>query len=149
VSGGEFTAEWVGADTGGISVKPHAVWCEGDRRLKITAVRGETGVGLLVYPVRSLNLEAYQVFDPGLDTVLRPGAALAGRWVREKQIVAYQSDSGTVRLDSTANGLGGKFTVRMRGLNNPNDTVRVTGHFGGLVLDPCLNKAPTPSGPPG
>lgn len=148
VAGGDFTAEWTGADSGGISVRPHAVWCEGDKRLKVTAVRGDVGVGLLIYPSGALKPGTFPVFDPGIDSAKRPGVAFAGRWVKNKQVVAFQSDSGDIALDSTATGFSGKFTVRLKGLNN-NDTVRMSGHFGRITLDPCLNPAPTSPGRPG
>lgn len=144
--GGELTAEWLGSDTGGISARPHAVWCKGDNRIKITAVRGDVGLGLLIYPNRKLLGTEIPVFDPGIDSAVRPGVAFAGRWVRSKQVVAFQSDSGSLQFDSSETGLSGKFTVRLKGLNS-SDTLRMSGHFGRVNLEPCLNDTTPPAGP--
>lgn len=143
---GELTVEWIGADTGGLSARPLAVWCERDNRLKLTAVKGETGVGLLVYPSGALGPGDFPAFDPGLDSAVRPGVAFATRWVSKKAVAAYQSDSGGLEVTRGSTGLGGTFTVRLRGLNNT-DTVRMTGHFGGLTPERCAADS-APPGPP-
>lgn len=135
----EFTAEWIGADTGGLSVRPSGVWCERDSALKVTAVKGDLGVGVVIYPIGQLKTGHYPVFDPGLDSMKRPGAAFAVRWVDDKHVAAYQSDSGGIDFSTGSTGLSGKFTVRMRGLDNT-DTVRMTGHFGGFEQVPCADS---------
>jgi hypothetical protein len=143
---GELTVEWLGADTGGLSTRPHAIWCERDGRFKLTATKGDIGVGIVIYPKGLLRPGPVSVFDPGLDSVVRPGVAIAGRWVGDKAVAAFQSDSGSLELTQGATGLGGTFGVRLRGLNST-DTVRMTGHFGGVTPEACPNDS-TPSGPP-
>jgi hypothetical protein len=140
---GEFTVEWLGADTGGISTAPVSAWCRGDTVLKVIATRGEDGVGVAVFPAAEPEPGSYPIFDPVADSVRsRPGAFIGSRWLDDKSVVAYQSDSGSVVLTREATGLAGTFTVRMHGVNS-SDTIRMTGHFGGVTPGPCPTD-PTP-----
>jgi hypothetical protein len=144
---GELTVEWLGADTGGISTAPRAVWCRGDTVLKIVATKGEEGVGVALFPTAEPEPGAYAIFDPVADSVrLRPGASVASRWVRDKNVAAYQGDSGSVTLTKEATGLAGTFSVRLHGVNS-SDTIRMTGHFGGIGPGPCPTD-PTPARAP-
>lgn len=146
--GGELTAEWLGSDTGGISGKPSTAWCRSDTMLKLFVTKGEDGVGVAIFPPDSLTPGSYPVFDVLVDSVRpRPGVTVAGRWVDDKTVAAYQSDSGSLDLTREPTGLAGRFTVRLHGVNSA-DTVRMTGHFGGITpgacpSDPRPAKAPT------
>lgn len=145
---GELTVEWLGADTGGLSAKPVAQWCAGDTALKITATKGEAGVGLLILPAAEPEIGEYTVFDPLVDsTRVRPGMIVGSRWVDDKTVVAYQSDSGLLTLNREPTGLSGRFTVRMHDLNRA-DTVRMTGHFGGITPGACPGAPAAPNAPP-
>lgn len=144
---GELTVEWLGSDTGGLSTAPRVVWCRGDSILKIIATKGEDGVGVAIFPVAEPAPGAYAIFDPVSDsTRVRPGASIASRWIDDKTVAAYQSDSGSLTLSREATGLAGTFTVRLHGVNST-DTVRMTGHFGGITPGPCPTD-PTPAKAP-
>ncbi len=145
---GELTVEWLGADTGGISTAPRTVWCRGDTVLKIVATKGEDGIGVALFPTMEPVPGAYDIFDPVADSVRRrPGAVVASRWVRDKNVAAYQGDSGSVSLTREPTGLAGTFAVRLHGVNS-GDTIRMTGHFGGITPGPCPTD-PTPARAPG
>jgi hypothetical protein len=133
--GGELTAEWVGTDSGGISVKPTVIMCEREGRLTITAIKGDLGLGLVLYPANGLTRGKMPIVDPAVDTST-PRAVMAARWIKEKAVVGYQSDTGLLILNSTVNGLGGTFSARLRGLN-ATDTISLTGHYGRLNPEPC------------
>src|SRR5918992_1340512 len=57
--GGRLDARWAGSDTGQISVPAAAEWCDGQRRLEIRAIGGDTGVALAIYPNVVLSPDTY------------------------------------------------------------------------------------------
>jgi hypothetical protein len=144
---GEFTAEWIGADTGGLTTRPVARWCEQARRMDVTAIREDVGIALAFYlpaapgPASPPGEVLVPVFDPGIDTAQPPAVAVASRWFSQKVVAAYQSDSGSVSLSTVKGLISARFGVRLRSLNGE-DTVRMTGHFGGVTLNGCPAEAP-------
>lgn len=133
----ELTAEWVGADTGGINVSPKVTWCASDTLLTVLGMKGDGGLGLAILTTAGPDPGTYPVRDPSTDTTrIRPGAYLAARWVGDKAVPAYQGDSGSVTLTNEATGLSGTFSARLRGVNTT-DTIRMTGHFGGTRPGAC------------
>ncbi len=134
--GGSFHASWAGLDTGRVTGKPHATWCPGARRLEISAVQGDQGVGLALYPDSSPEAGAYPAFDPGADTVRRPGVAAGLRWFSESAVRGYQGDSGSLTLTREGERLSGRFGFRLRSLEGA-DTVRMSGEFSGAAPGNC------------
>ncbi len=152
---GEFTAEWTGSDTGGLSAPPRVFWCAAANRLDVTAEREDVGVALAFYltgdPRSGFGPRAkpeilLPVFDPGIDTAIPPAVAVVSRWFDQKAVQAYQSDSGAVTLAVKAGALEARFGVRLRALNGV-DTVRMEGHFGGVQPQACPSDSASPPAP--
>jgi hypothetical protein len=145
--GGNITASWIGTDTGEVSAAANTVWCRDPRRLEVTAIDGDLGLGLVLYPSDTALPGEFKGFDPGADTVIRPAAAAALRWFTEQAIEGYQSDSGGVTLEAEARRLSGQFRFRLRSLDR-NKIVRLTGTLDGLTPGVCQSDS-LPGGPTG
>lgn len=149
---GEFTAEWTGSDTGGLTTRPTFAWCQQAGRLDVSARREDVGIALALYLAdlpggetagRPRKTEAYlPAFDPGIDTVGPSGAAIASRWFSQKTVTAYQSDSGGVTIKGDGTTISARFGARLRSLNGE-DTVRMTGHFSGPAGGACSGDSAT------
>ena len=129
-------AAWVGLDTGAVEGAARAVWCPEERRLELTAMENDAGVGFVLYPASTLEPGEYPAFDPGADTVRRPGAAAAVRRFTDAAVRGYQGDSGSLLLRREGKALAGKFGFRLRSLEGT-DTLRLTGDFTGSVPGSC------------
>jgi hypothetical protein len=137
VAGGpRLNAAWIGSDTGKISAPAAASWCPVAGRLEVKAVKGDMGFGLVLYPVSDLAAGTYPAFDPGVDSVRRPGAAAAARWFTEQDIVGYQSDSGSVELTREDERLQLRFGFRLRSLDGEKIVV-AEGRAASLEPGPC------------
>jgi hypothetical protein len=135
--GGRLEARWIGSDTGNFSGTPRVAWCGSVRRLELTAVDGnDGGVGLVLYPAAELRPGRYEAFDPGIDSVRRPGTTAAARFFTEQAVKGFQSDSGGLDLERSGTSFGATFGFRMRSLEG-RDTVRLTGRFRGAVPGRC------------
>jgi hypothetical protein len=144
--GGRLEARWTGSDTGQISALAAAEWCDGQRRLEIRAIGGDTGVALAIYPNVVLSPDTYPVAEPaGRDSVV-PSARVGLRWFGATAIKGFQGDSGIVVLERTDSGqLSGNVGARARSVSN-NDRVTVTGEFRNLtVVDQVRGCIPEPS----
>ena len=141
-----FHASWVGADAGKLDARPHAVFCQEGNRLELMAVQGDAGIGLAIYPDSELQSGTYDGFDPGADTVPRPGVAGAARWFTEREIPAYQSDWGTLELTRTGGTLAGSFALHMRKPTEAGDSIMLNGRFSGVTPGPCPADSVPPSG---
>jgi len=140
---GSMHAEWFGLDTGKVDGAARANWCAADQRLEIFGVKGDAGVGLVVYPAEELGPGYFVAFDPGLDTVHRPGVSGALRWFSERAIAGYQSDSGGLELTRAGSGYSGTFEFRMRPLNG-DDTLRLRGRFRRVSPAACPGDSLSP-----
>ena len=141
--GPHLQASWSGAAAGAGSFPVRGVWCEQPGLLRITAVTGDTGVGLAVYAHDSLLVGDYPVIDPADSTAPRMGAAVALRWFTEHEVAGYQSDSGTVVVTGSSARLAGSFEARLRSLNRV-DTIRVSGRFTNVRVTPASpSECPT------
>jgi hypothetical protein len=147
--GGRFEARWAGSDTGQISAPAAAEWCDGQRRLEIRAIAGDTGVALAIYPNVILSPDTYPVAGPARSDSVAPSARVGLRWFGATAIKGFQGDSGAVVLERTDSGqLSGNVGVRARSVSN-NDRVTVTGEFRNLtVVDQvrgCIPESPPDS----
>lgn len=143
--GPRLTASWSGSDTGKVSVAPTVIWCPVASRLEVKGVREDVGFGLVLYPQSELAAGDYPAFDPGLDSVRRPGSSGAARWFTQQEIIGYQSDSGSVALNKSTDGVQLKFRFRLRSLNGK-DTIRATGAANDLVPGACpADSVPNPA----
>ena len=134
--GPRLHVEWIGADTGRFSGPATASWCPVARRLEVRGVKDDLGFGLVVYPESLLVPGEYPVFDPGIDTVHRPGSAGAARWFTEQIVAGFQSDSGGVQVLESGAAVRLRFGFRMRSLTGE-DTLRAEGEATRLVPGAC------------
>lgn len=132
-STGRLEATWIGADTGKLKVRAHAIWCAPGRLLELTGVDSDAGMGLAVYPTDSLASGPYAAFNPAKDTLHRPAVAVGVRWYTETEIKGYQSDSGALSLTRRDKTLEGSIDARMHATTSP-ETIRVTGTFSGVPV---------------
>ena len=144
---GRLDARWVGSDTGAFAGTPKVTWCGSIQRLEVTAVDGnDAAVGLVIYPVKELRTGRYEAFDPGMDSVRRPGVAGASRFFTEQAVKGFQSDSGELELERSGTTFSARFGFRMRSLEG-RDTVRLTGRFRDAVPGPCPGDTTTAVAP--
>jgi len=124
---GVMEIEWVGADTTQIRAPATALWCQEGHWLEVTALLGDTGVGVVVYPQDSLRAGQYAVGDP-TDSVAS-GAAVALRWFGENAVYAFQSRSGSVTVANESDGtVHGQFDAHVVSVMRP-ETLAVAGTF--------------------
>ncbi len=105
-------------------------------RLEVTAIREDLGFGLAVYPAGDLGPGEFPGFDPGIDSVPRPGAAAAVRKFTERNMIAFQSDSGSLQLTRDGGAFGARFGFRMQALDH-SGVIRVEGEASGLSPGAC------------
>ena len=109
---GTLHARWASIDTtlrnGTLSLPVRATWCESRGRLMLLALRGDTGVGILVRTVR-LGPGRFDVAD----TAARPspGASIALRVTVGDNLFALSADSGVAALTSVGGQLDGRFVA--------------------------------------
>jgi hypothetical protein len=126
-----------------------AEWCEQRRALEIRAVAGDTGLGLVLYPVDTIDADSYRIVIPDAADTLPPAASVALRVFSTNTIQGYQGDSGTVALERGENGeLSGVIEARARSVVN-GQLVTVTGKLRDLTIVPqtrgCVPEIPADS----
>ena len=111
-----------------------AEWCGERRALEIRGVAGDTGVGLLLYPVDTIDADSYRVVLPEAADTHPPAAAIALRVYSTNTIQGYQGDSGTVILERAKDGeLSGVIEARARSVVN-DQLLIVTGKVRDLTI---------------
>ena len=133
---GHLDVSWSGKDRGHVSGAATARWCELRRVLEIRAVRGDTGVAVALYPIRSPLPGSYRVLAPAKAESLPPAAAVAVRWLGQTVVQGFQGESGQVVLQRSSEGLfSGRLSARARSVV---DTQHLTlsGTFRDLALRP-------------
>jgi hypothetical protein len=115
---GRLSARWTGPDTAAFSARAVAEWCSSLHLLEIRAIAGDTGMAIVLYPADTVKAGTYPVRRPDrADTTRPPSAAVALRWFSKTTIMGYQSDTGRVNVERTADGsLAGRFAVGARPL---------------------------------
>jgi hypothetical protein len=134
---GSIEAQWTGADTGKMAAPMTAEWCDVRRALEIRGVAGDTGFGLVLYPVDTIDADSYRIVLPeGADTASPPYAAIALRVFSTNTIQGYQGDSGTIALERGTDGeLSGVLEARARSVVN-GKLLTVTGKLRDLTIVP-------------
>jgi hypothetical protein len=133
---GHAEVQWNGSARGKLSGAATAAWCADRRRLEVQALKGDTGVGLAIYPRDSLVPGRYPVVDPARAESLPPAAGVALRWLGQSAVFGAQGDSGTINLTKSASGrFSAQLTARARSLSD-GKRVTVTGAFRDLVVRP-------------
>ncbi len=140
---------WTGADTGRLAGAAVAEWCGEPPRLEITAVQGDSGVGIVLYPTDTVRADSYPVLSPERADSSRPAAAVALRWFGETAVKGFRGDSGSVIVAPSPDGrLSGRFTA---GFQSATDASRLhaTGTFRNLtVVPPARGCPPHPAAEP-
>lgn len=132
---GQVVAEWRGTHRGRFAAPMTAALCPESGTAELLAVRGDTGIGVALYPVDSAALTSgdYQVFASTVIEALRPGAGVAVRWFSGIDIIPFEGASGAIEVVVTDSMVSGSFTVRMMQPSGP-DTLLLTGQFTRLPL---------------
>ena len=135
---GGLDVSWTGADTGKFSAPAVAEWCDSMRFLELRAVKGDTGLAMLIYPSDSAVAPGeFKVVRPHEAAERRPSAALALRWFAETSIRGFRAESGSVNLERLGPAAGaGKFTAQLRSATE-GSRLTVNGSFHGLSIAPA------------
>jgi hypothetical protein len=129
---------WTGSDTGKLSAPAVAEWCDSLDILELRAVRGDTGIALVLYTADSASPGTYPVIAPERADSTPPSAAVALRWFAETSIRGFRGDSGTVVLEATGPGTwAGRFSAYLRSATE-GSRLTVTGSFKGLSVIPAV-----------
>jgi hypothetical protein len=133
---GWIEAQWTGADTGKMAAPMTAEWCDVRRALEIRGVTGDTGLGLVLYPVDTIDADSYRIVSPVEADTAPPSAAIALRVFSTNTVQGYQGDSGTVALERGKEGeLSGTIHARARSVVD-GQLLAVTGKIGDLTIVP-------------
>jgi hypothetical protein len=131
---GWIEANWTGADTGKMAAPMTAEWCDVRRALEIRGVAGDTGLGLMLYPIDTIDADSYRIVLPEEAEALPPAAAIALRVFSSNTIQGYQGDSGTVALERGKDGeLSGVIEARARSVVN-GQLLTLTGKVRDLTI---------------
>jgi hypothetical protein len=127
-----------------------AEWCDVRRALEIRGVAGDTGLGLVLYPVDTIDADSYRIVPPEDADTASPSAAIALRLFSTNTIQGYQGDSGSVALERGKDGeLSGVIEARARSVVN-GQLLTVSGKVRDLTIVPqkrgCRPDIPADSG---
>ncbi len=127
-----MTARWSGADTGSAVLPARAAWCGRSGPLLLFAMSGDTGIAIAAYPADSLMAGNFPIADPAAG-VIRPGAAVAARWIRRLVMSDLRGTSGRLTLQPTAGAVTGRFSTHAEGVTTTAQ-VSLEGSFSGVPL---------------
>jgi hypothetical protein len=133
----EVSVEWQGDTRAGRAAIPaRAQLCPETGLVEVLAIRGDTGVGMVLFPADSTRLTAgeYPVFHAGTLAEPRPGANLALRWFDRVTLDVFEGLEGAVRLDRAGQVLSGTFEARMRSVES-SDSLQVSGRLDRVPLE--------------
>jgi hypothetical protein len=139
-SGPFLEAEWSGKDTAKIRGAATAEWCDSLHLLQIQALRGDTGVGIAIYPGRQIQAGRYRVLAPTVADSTPPAAAVALRWFAETSIKGFQGDTGIVVVEQPRPGiLTGTFEAKAHSVTDT-EHLSIRGSFRRLVARPASRE---------
>ncbi len=138
---GTLELTWTGSDTGKLSGPAVAEWCDSLDLLELRAIRGDTGIALLLYPSDSAATRdsvpagEYPVVPPQRAATSRPAAAIAMRWFAETSIRGFRGEGGSVVLESTGRApSAGRFSAELLSATE-GSRLTIAGSFKGLTVD--------------
>ena len=133
---GQIDVRWTGSERGRLSGRASAEWCSIHRLLEIRAIRGDTGIALVIYPTDTIIPGKYRVIDPAKAESLPPAAGIALRWAAQTAIKGFQGESGSVVLERARSGeLSGRIVAAARSVTDTQQ-VAMDGSFLGLTIRP-------------
>ena len=146
---GRLDAQWSGADSGKISAQATAEWCADRQWLEIRAIRGDTGLAVVLYPVDSIVSDSYPVVEPTRADSLRPAASVGLRLFSPTAVKGYRGDSGAVVLVTSGSGqIAGRLGVKALAASSV-DRITINGKFDRVAILPqkrgCTPKPPDTS----
>jgi hypothetical protein len=146
--GPRVAVRWAGSDSGRIDTPASAEWCDTLALLEIRGVKGDTGIGVAVYPKGVLRPGRYRVMRPEAADTSRPAAAVALRWFAETSIRGFKAESGAVVLEQSPPGrYSGRIEAFARSVTD-NAQVTVRGTLTQLTVRPsrtgCVPRPPRP-----
>lgn len=154
---GQLGAEWAGGPAPGRAVVPaRAALCVETGLVELIGVRGDTGIGLALFPADSAEVrpQSFPVTPGQAGTTARPRANLALRWFDVATMQVFEGASGRVELDTvTRRGLTGTLQAGLRAVGR-SDTLTLRARFRDvpLTVEPpgCgrVMRREAPGGPP-
>src|SRR5262249_19054339 len=101
--GGRLEMSWTGADTGRLVAPATAEWCAAGKYVRVEALRGDTGVAVVVFPVDTALSGRYALSLTHAESA-RPSGVVAFRWFDAMAVAGFRSDSGSMTLHRDAEG---------------------------------------------
>jgi hypothetical protein len=131
-----FEAVWTGSDRGRLVASATATWCRDAKIAQITAMRGDSGISVLIHPAESLVVGRYPIVEPGSARASTPTAALALRLLGSTSVVGYRSDSGTLTLEKVERGrVWGRFESQAKVATAlAGKIIQLNGRFAGVPV---------------
>ncbi len=150
---GTLTARWTTpTDTASLTMPVTGRWCVGPGRLDLRATKGDTGLGLAIYPTDSVAFAgSYPILEPGGQLQVRPSAAVALRWMGKVLVQGWWGDSGVVTLSGgRLRGLSGKGEAWLVSALGPDSVTALEFSFRGVRAgnDTLCDVPPLPVGVP-
>jgi hypothetical protein len=144
---GHLELRWNGPHAGSLSGPATAGWCAHRKVLQVSAIRGDTGVALAVYPGKALEAGVYRVVDPMKAESIPPAASVALRMLSQNLVQGFQGDTGRVNLESSGSGrFSGSVSARARSVVDT-QRIRLSGTFRDLRVVPDTAGCPPPEPP--
>lgn len=106
--GGTVQVRWEDGDTISMALAATgtARWCEAGRWLEVSALQGDTGVMIALFPGDSLVTGSYPVALSVPESLrVRPGATVGVRWFAPGVVAGYRGWQGAVELTDAQNEL--------------------------------------------
>jgi hypothetical protein len=143
---GRLTASWKGGDSGQFVAPANAAWCSVGGLLEIMAIRGDSGIAVLLYPTEGIKSGTFTVIDPLREPVHAGGAALAARWPAAEQIVGFRGVSGKVSLKVENGELAGNLEGLLLRPGAEAESLHFTATFASVRADSGPAACPPDSG---
>ncbi len=130
-----FEAVWAGSDRGRLVTSATAVWCRDAKIGQVTAMRGDSGISVLIHPAESLVAGRYPILEPGSARASSPAAAVALRLLGSTAVVGYRSESGTLTLEKIEGGrVWGRFESEAKVASALAGKIQLNGRFAGVPV---------------
>ena len=118
-----------------MSASAAAVWCSALRTATLTAVVGDTGIGMLIRPADSLVAGRYPVMQPGDARTKAPAASIGLRLINPTAVSGYQSQTGALVLEQVESArISGRFEATARSATGVVGTIHVSGQLVNVPL---------------
>jgi hypothetical protein len=118
-----------------MSARAAAVWCSAPRTATLTAVVGDTGIGMLIRPADSLVAGRYPVMQPGDAGTKAPAASIGLRLINPTAVSGYQSQTGALVLEQVESArISGRFEATARSATGVVGTIHVSGQLVNVPL---------------